>query len=64
MDSKNSARYLGSAPKTMAMQRSRGEGPPFVKRAGKIFYFKEDLDRWIAEGAGCKSTVEARFRKF
>lgn len=49
MDVENSARYLGLKPKTLAMMRSSGEGPEYIKR-GRIFYFKEELDRWIAEG--------------
>jgi hypothetical protein len=49
MDSENSALYVGLKPKTMAMMRCSGEGPEFIKR-GKIFYFKDALDRWIADG--------------
>lgn len=63
MDTGNSAIYTGNAKKTMDMQRCKGEGPPFVKRGGKIYYFKDDLDRWIAEGAGCKSTAQARLKQ-
>ena len=49
MDTGNSARYAGLKPKTMAMMRCAGTGPEFIKR-GKIFYFKDALDQWIAEG--------------
>ena len=42
MDSKNASRYLGLEEKTLAMKRSDGTGPTFIKR-GRIFYFKEDL---------------------
>jgi hypothetical protein len=49
MDRKNAARYTGLSEKTLAMHACRGTGPAFVKR-GKVFYFKEDLDRWIREG--------------
>jgi len=49
MDAENSARYAGYKPKTMAMMRCAGTGPEFIKR-GKIFYFKDALDRWIADG--------------
>lgn len=48
MDTANAAKYLGYAPKTMAMMRSAGEGPPFVK-LGRIFYYKDDVDTWIEE---------------
>jgi hypothetical protein len=49
MDRKNAARYCGLSEKTLAMYAYRGSGPSFVKR-GKVFYFREDLDRWIQEG--------------
>jgi len=49
MDTENSALYVGLKPKTMAMMRCSGEGPEFIKR-GKVFYFKDALDRWIADG--------------
>lgn len=45
----HSASYLGISEKTLANYRSRGIGPPFVKR-GRIFYFKADLDAWLASG--------------
>ena len=49
MDRKNAARYCGFSEKTLAMHACRGTGPNFVKR-GKVFYFREELDRWIREG--------------
>jgi hypothetical protein len=49
MDRKNAALYCGFSEKTMAMHACRGTGPNFVKR-GKVFYFREELDRWIREG--------------
>jgi len=49
MDSKNAARYVGLEEKTLAMKRSDGTGPHYIKR-GRIFYFKHDLDVWINEG--------------
>lgn len=53
--------YLGLAQKTLAMWRCQGKGPPFIKR-GRIYYRKADLDQWIIEGAGCKSTAQARLK--
>lgn len=50
MDTKNAAKYVGLSPKTMAMMRSAGLGPGFIKR-GKVFYFRSALDDWIAEGS-------------
>ena len=49
MDCKNAARYLGLKEKTLAMMRTRGRGPHFIKR-GRIFYFKADLDAWLNAG--------------
>ena len=49
MDTSNAARYVGLSEKTMAMKRSDGTGPPYVKR-GRVFYFREDLDHWLREG--------------
>ncbi len=45
--------------KTLAMKRSDGTGPCFIKR-GRIFYFKEDLDAWINECSRARSTAQLR----
>jgi hypothetical protein len=49
MDRKNAALYCGLSEKTLAMHACRGTGPDFVKR-GKVFYYREDIDRWFSEG--------------
>lgn len=59
MDTKNASLYLGLEEKTLAMKRSDGTGPLFIKR-GRIFYFKEDLDAWINECKRSKSTAQAQ----
>ena len=59
MNTKNAALYLGLEEKTLAMKRSDGTGPSFIKR-GRIFYFKEDLDAWINEAKKAKSTAQLR----
>ncbi|MDD4463375.1 MAG: hypothetical protein PHR86_03905 [Desulfobacterales bacterium] len=59
MDTRNAALYLGFLEKTLAMKRSDGTGPRFIKR-GRIFYFKEDLDAWINECKRAKSTAQLR----
>jgi hypothetical protein len=41
----------------MAMMRCEGTGPEFIKR-GRVFYFKDDVDAWLAE-ARYTSTAEA-----
>jgi len=59
MNTKNAALYLGLEEKTLAMKRSDGTGPCFIK-LGRIFYFKEDLDAWINECKRAKSTAQLR----
>lgn len=59
MDTRNAALYLGLEEKTLAMKRSDGTGPQFIKR-GRIFYFKEDLEAWINECKRAKSTAQLR----
>lgn len=54
----NAARYLGLEPKTLAMMRSHGTGPKFIKR-GHVFYFKEDLDAWLNAQGRLISTAQA-----
>lgn len=58
MDRRNAAMYLGNAPKTLAQYASKGTGPKFFKR-GRVWYFKKDLDAWIAGGIAT-STAAAR----
>lgn len=50
MDTKNAAIYIGLSEKTLAMMRCHGTGPNYVKR-GRIFYYRNDLDAWLKEGA-------------
>jgi hypothetical protein len=59
MNTKNAALYLGLEEKTLAMKRSDGTGPSFIKR-GRIFYFREDLDAWINEAKKASSTAQLR----
>jgi len=59
MNTKNAALYLGLEEKTLAMKRSDGTGPRFIKR-GRIFYFREDLDAWINEAKRASSTAQLR----
>ncbi len=48
MDSNNAAKYVNRAPKTLAMWRRQGIGPGWTKVGGRIFYKKEDLDRFLS----------------
>jgi len=48
MSRDDAARYLGHAPKTLQMWAFQKKGPRFVKVAGRVFYFKAELDRFVA----------------
>jgi len=48
VDAQNAAKYCGLAAKTMAIKRSNGTGPRYVK-VGRVFYYLSDLDAWLAE---------------
>ncbi|MDR2166073.1 MAG: helix-turn-helix domain-containing protein [Zoogloeaceae bacterium] len=58
MDAKNAAAYCGLSVKTLAMKRSSGTGPKFIK-IGRVFYRREHLDEWM-EKHGAASTAQAR----
>ncbi len=47
MDSNNAAKYVGRAPKTLAMWRMQGIGPKWTKNGGRVFYNKEALDAFM-----------------
>ncbi len=47
MDSNNAAKYVGRAPKTLAMWRMQGIGPEWIKNGGRVFYNKEALDAFM-----------------
>ncbi len=47
MDSNNAAKYVGRAPKTLAMWRMQGVGPEWIKNGGRVFYNKEALDAFM-----------------
>jgi hypothetical protein len=59
LDTENAARFVGLSPKTLAIMRSSGTGPRFIKR-GRVFYFLEDLERWITEQPRVRSSAQAR----
>ena len=58
MDTRNAALYLGLSEKTLAMWRCQGTGPAYIK-PGRVFYYKEDLDRWLNKGGRLRSTAQA-----
>ena len=59
LDAKNAATYLGLSIKTLAMMRTKGTGPKFIKR-GRIFYFRDDLDEWLNASGKAVSTAQQR----
>ena len=60
MDTKSAAAYIGLSVQTLAIKRSNGTGPRFVKR-GRIFDYREDLDEWL-RSARVRSTAEEKAR--
>jgi hypothetical protein len=48
LDAVNAARYLGRSPKTLAQWRLHGKGPPSHKVGGRVFYYLDDLNAYIA----------------
>ncbi|WP_156500663.1 helix-turn-helix transcriptional regulator [Croceicoccus bisphenolivorans] len=43
------AERIGFAPKTLANQRCRGDGPPFIKVGRLVRYDPELTDAWLAD---------------
>lgn len=62
MDVQNAGIYLKLEPKTLAIFRSQGKGPKFIKR-GRIFYYKDDLDLWLNADGRLASTTQAQQRQ-
>jgi hypothetical protein len=48
MTRNNAARYIGNSPKTLAMWQLQNKGPKSVKVGGRVFYYRAELDRFIA----------------
>ena len=48
MSRPDAAKYIGRAVKTLAMWGLEGKGPPSVLVGGRRFYYKADLDNYIA----------------
>lgn len=46
MNTQSASAYLGLSVATLAIMRSKGRGPTYVKM-GRIFYYREDLDEWM-----------------
>jgi hypothetical protein len=48
MTRKDSATYLGYQSKTLSMWHLQGKGPKPTRVGGRVFYFKNDLDNFVA----------------
>ncbi len=59
LDTTNASAYLGLSPKTLAMMRTNGRGPEFIKR-GRIFYYVADLDSWLNAKGKVTTTAQCR----
>ena len=62
LDTPNASKYLGLSVKTLAMMRSNGTSPKYIKR-GRIFYYQGDLDDWLNEKGKHISTAQERITK-
>jgi hypothetical protein len=58
---RDACRYLGLSYKTLATQRSKGIGPPYMKVGKAVFYKRNDLDDWL-QSCRVQSTSEYRAR--
>ncbi|CAA7613492.1 AlpA family transcriptional regulator [Magnetospirillum sp. UT-4] len=47
---KDAAAYLGLKPQTLTKMAAAGKGPRRVRLGGKVYYYKADLDAFIAVG--------------
>jgi len=59
MDAKNAAAYLGLSPKTLAMMRSNGTGPRYIK-PGRVFYYEDQIKEWLQKQDHVVSTEQYR----
>jgi hypothetical protein len=39
--------YTGLSVNALHIRRSRGLGPRYIKRGGRVLYLKTDLDAWL-----------------
>jgi hypothetical protein len=50
MTRQDAARYLGHQSKTLSMWQLQGKGPRSVKVGGRVFYYRDDLDKFVRGG--------------
>lgn len=44
------AQYLDISAVTLEGWRNQKKGPAYCKPMGKVYYLKEDLDKWLESG--------------
>lgn len=59
LTAKEASELLKLAVKTLAMMRSDGTGPKFLKPSGKILYRIEDLEEWAIKRGKFLSSQQA-----
>ncbi|MDX1921149.1 MAG: helix-turn-helix domain-containing protein, partial [Candidatus Caenarcaniphilales bacterium] len=59
LTAKEASELLKLAVKTLAMMRSDGTGPKFLKPSGKILYRLEDLEEWAINKGKFLSSQQA-----
>jgi hypothetical protein len=50
MDRPNAATYIGRSVQTLAVWSMKKIGPAPIRVNGRVYYFKADIDRFIAAG--------------
>mgnify|MGYP001338118381 CR=1 FL=1 len=63
MTTKEAAAYCKLSYKTLNGYRCSGLGPEFIKLGRRVFYKKCDVDAWIEQNSGFKSTVQAKLKQ-
>lgn len=59
---KEAADYLRCHPNTLGKLRTKGGGPVYYKKFGRVIYDTADLDRWMNEGKRTSTSDRPRRR--
>ena len=64
MNSKEAAKFLGYAEKTLRESRISGQlagvtTPPYIKRGGRIVYEEADLSSWLTQFKKITNTAQS-----
>ena len=49
MSMADTALYLGIHPVTLRINYKRPDWPPYVNLGRRVFFFKDDIDKWFKE---------------